>query len=128
MSVTLIVFDTVAEATKSKITFGNDYDMYCSFLSQFCCTTSGEDIRIIPLSQEKYMFIKEASEQTITYYYWANGDMFCEESMDGDIDQHVASGLNSDDFSIINVPLSHCDSEEMVYNYIKDHADKYSFQ
>ena len=50
MSVTQLIFDTPKQARLAKNTFGSDYGMYCSYLSQF--NHSGN--RLVPLSHIAY--------------------------------------------------------------------------
>ena len=52
------IFDNVEHALQCKHSFGDDYDMYCSYLMQFRETTDGRLTEIIPVTADVYYAIK----------------------------------------------------------------------
>ena len=58
MTIIHLIFDSVEKATEAKETFGDDYQMYCDYLSQFRNTKKGASVRINPISFTKYMAIE----------------------------------------------------------------------
>lgn len=53
-NLTNVIFDTIQNAKECKQEFGDNYEMYCSYLAQLRTTVDGECVRIQPIGLDRY--------------------------------------------------------------------------